>query len=91
MKKTILFAAIAAVIGISVYVGVNAHQKDVMSDIQMANVDALVSGESDADGSRYKCYTSTHYEEGASVVICSTCEEKDDATDDLFNRHDWCS
>lgn len=50
-----------------------------------------MSGESDADGSRYKCYTSTHYEEGASVVICSTCEEKDDATDDLFNRHDWCS
>ena len=35
-----------AVLGVSAYVGVNAQQKDAVSDIQMANVEALVSGES---------------------------------------------
>lgn len=45
MKKKIIAAAVVAVMGISTYVGINAQKRDVMSDIQMANVEALVSGE----------------------------------------------
>ena len=33
-----------AVLGVFAYVGVNTQQKDAVSDIQMANVEALVSG-----------------------------------------------
>ncbi|WP_280119354.1 MULTISPECIES: NVEALA domain-containing protein [Bacteroidales] len=47
MKKKIIFAAVAVVMGVSAYVGVNAQQQDAMSDIQLSNVEALVSGESD--------------------------------------------
>lgn len=32
--------------GVSAYVGVNAQHKDAMSDMQLSNVEALVSGES---------------------------------------------
>ena len=46
MKKKIIFAAVAVVMGVSAYVGVNAQQQDAMSDIQLSNVEALVSGES---------------------------------------------
>lgn len=46
MKKKVVFAAVAAVMGVSAYVGVNAQQQDAMSDIQLTNVEALVSGES---------------------------------------------
>ncbi len=45
MKKKIIAAAVVAVMGISAYVGINAQKRDAMSDIQMANVEALVSGE----------------------------------------------
>lgn len=45
MKKKIIAAAVVAVMGISTYVGINAQKRDAMSDIQMANVEALVSGE----------------------------------------------
>ena len=61
MKKKIIFAAVAVVMGVSAYVGVNAQQQDAMSDIQLSNVEALVSGES-GNGLWYVTYiTSDHW------------------------------
>ncbi len=45
MNKMMISAAVVVVMGVSVYVGVRVQQKDAMSDIQMANVEALVNGE----------------------------------------------
>ena len=75
MKKRIIFAAVVALLGVSAYVGVNAQQKDAMSDIQMANVEALVSGES---GDRIPCHSSANQKYGKSYVDCSKCERIED-------------
>lgn len=58
------------------------------SALELANIEALTRDEASAD--KYKCYTSFHYEKGASVVDCTTCELLEDKTDALFNFHDWC-
>lgn len=73
MKKKVIFAAVVAVMGVSAYVGLNAQQKDVMSDVQMANVDALVRSE---DNPKEDCHYSEGYKaftgkEGGAYDCCS--------------------
>lgn len=84
MKKKIIFVAVAAVIGISAYVGVNSHQKDAMSDIQMANVEALVRGESgENDECHYKNgYTAFTNKGGGAYDCCSIWVAKSPNTDE---------
>ena len=75
MKKKIIFAAVAAVMGVSAYVGVNARQKDAMSDIQMTNVEALVQYE--IDKPKYKCAKNIEYVQGSNLIRhCKTCSFK---------------
>lgn len=89
MKKTMLSAALVAMLGLgSMYAYQNYSSQPEMSDAVVANLEALAGGE--GLGTRYKCYSSTVYEEGASVIICSTCEEVYNKTDALFCFHDWC-
>lgn len=86
MKKSLIAAAVVAAVGISAYLGFRPDPTPALTELQLANAEALTNDE--GTGTRYKCYTSTHYEECSSVIICSTCEENDNATDDLFNFHD---
>lgn len=72
MKKKIIFATVVAVLGVSAYVGVNAQQKDAMSDIQMANVEALGSDES--GNQKNKCYKELEYVQGSKLIReCKKC------------------
>ncbi len=71
MKKKIIAAAVVAVMGISTYVGINAQKRDTMSDIQMANVEALVSGEG---GDLIPCHSSATIDYHRSYTDCSKCE-----------------
>lgn len=71
MKKKIIAAAVVAVMGISTYVGINAQKRDAMSDIQMANVEALVSGEG---GDLIPCHSSATIDYHRSYTDCSKCE-----------------
>lgn len=87
MKKKVLFSATMMLMFIGGYAGISSSKENNLTTTQLMNVEALVRGE---ESGRYKCYTSTHYEEGATVVLCKTCEIEYDATDDLFNFHDWC-
>jgi len=88
MKKKRWLIAMAMVVGISGYFGVKSMvASDSVSMLQLSNVEALVGGEGDK---RYKCYSSTHYKDGARVIMCDTCEAEEDQTDDLFCFHDWC-
>lgn len=57
-------------------------------DLLTENVEALTNDES--SGTRYKCYSSTHYKENACVVFCDDCKMHRHQTDDLFCTHDWC-
>ena len=72
MKRNILKAtivvALALIAGINVY---NAQKLDVMSDLALANVEALASWESDGDRycpySGYKCVIK--YTNGTSITV----------------------
>ena len=72
MKKNILkatiVAAFALIAGMNVY---NAQKSDVMSELALANVEALASWESDGDrycpNSGYKCVIK--YTNGTSITV----------------------
>lgn len=70
MKKKIVLVAVITIVIVSVYVGLNARQKDAMSDIQMVNVEALVQSES-SGGDR--CYNTVEPKEGCQVIYCPSC------------------
>ena len=61
-----------------------------LSDVQLANIEALSNGESQP-GDRIKCYSSLKYEYRSSVVECSTCKSKENSTDCWYNFHDFCT
>ena len=65
MKKKIIFAAVAVVMGVSAYVGVNAQQQDSMPDIQLSNIQALVIGESDNGRSNVTTHSNDYSESNA--------------------------
>ena len=95
MKKRKRFSAIlmgVAVVGLSAYVGYRTYdayvEKETESNLLLENAEALADGE--GHGERIKCYSSIHYELGSFVVLCSTCKEVEDRTDDLLCFHDYC-
>lgn len=87
MKKISLVAimAIAAISGVINY----SHQtvQQDLNTLALTNIDALARGEG---GTRIKCYTSLVYEDGASVVDCTTCESVENKSDAWYNIHDYC-
>lgn len=89
MKKKFLFIVVAAA---ALYAGYHAHEiqnKTKLAGIVLANVEALAQND-EYGGEMIKCYSSTKYKLGASVVVCSTCEERINHTDALFCIHDFC-
>ena len=86
LKKTIVLAAIAATT-VGGYQGYKAYNKPIESTMFMQNVEALSRDES---GSKIKCYTSFVYEEGSSVVDCTTCKRYENHSDAWYNIHDYC-
>ena len=91
MKKNILkvafVVAIAMVSGINVF---NTQKSEVLSDIALANVEALADYE-DSGTEQIKCYSSLVYEKGASVVDCSTCQSVEDKTDKFWSLSGKCT
>ena len=88
--KLIKFAfagAIAIMAGINVF---NAQKSVVLSDVAMANVEALADYE-DSGTEQIKCYSSLVYEKGASVVDCSTCQSVEDKTDKFWSLSGTCT
>ena len=71
MKKSVIAAVTVAAVGVSAYLGFRPDPASSLTELQLANTEALSKGE--GTGTRHKCYTSTHYEECSSENICSTC------------------
>ena len=71
MKKNILkvslVAAFALFAGYNVY---SSQKSDVMSDLVLANVEALASSEGSGDR---KCYNTITTQEGSQIRYCGTC------------------
>lgn len=92
MKKRIFAPVLGVVVlGLSAYAGYrtyDAYSGVSESDLLLANAEALAQKE--GSGERVKCYSSLHYELGATTVLCSTCKEQENSTDDLFCFHDYC-
>lgn len=90
MKKNILkvafVAAIALVSGINVF---NSHKTENLSDVALANVEALAMGEIGHDV--ISCYSSLEYEDGSAVVECSTCQLMMNMTDRWYSFSDTCT
>ena len=85
--KAAFVAAIAMVSGINVF---NTQKSEVLSDIALANVEALADYE-DSGTEQIKCYSSLVYEKGASVVDCSTCQSVEDKTDKFWSLSGKCT
>ena len=93
MKKKFFVPLMGAlVLGVTAYAGYRTYdayvEKETESNLLLENAEALADGE--GHGERIKCYSSIHYELGSFVVLCSTCKEVEDRTDDLFCFHDYC-
>lgn len=87
VMKAAFVAAIAMVSGINVF---NTQKSEVLSDIALANVEALADYE-DSGTEQIKCYSSLVYEKGASVVDCSTCQSVEDKTDKFWSLSGKCT
>ena len=87
VMKAAFVAAIAMVRGINVF---NTQKSEVLSDIALANVEALADYE-DSGTEQIKCYSSLVYEKGASVVDCSTCQSVEDKTDKFWSLSGKCT
>ena len=87
VMKAVFVAAIAMVSGINVF---NTQMSEVLSDIALANVEALADYE-DSGTEQIKCYSSLVYEKGASVVDCSTCQSVEDKTDKFWSLSGKCT
>ena len=87
VMKAAFVAAIAMVSGINVF---NTQKSEVLSDIALANVEALADYE-DSGTEQIKCYSSLVYEKGASVVDCSTCQSVEDKTDKFWALSGKCT
>ena len=87
VMKAAFVAANAMVSGIYV---LNTQKSEVLSDIALANVEALADYE-DSGTEQIKCYSSLVYEKGASVVDCSTCQSVEDKTDKFWSLSGKCT
>ena len=87
VMKAAFVAAFAMVSGINVF---NTQKSEVLSEIALANVEALADYE-DSGTEQIKCYSSLVYEKGASVVDCSTCQSVEDKTDKFWSLSGKCT
>lgn len=79
-KKSFLIAAVAIIASVGSYFGYSTNQNNGLSDIQLANIEALASGE---QGEKKTCYNDIHSKEGCQVRYCPTCTFVP-GTDDFF-------
>ena len=72
MKKNFLKYGFAVAFALVAGYGIYASQQEVeMSDLAMANVEALANGES---GGNRTCYKSITTMEGSQIFYCQTCD-----------------
>ena len=80
MKKNMMKVALVAVVGLIAGINVfNAQKSDVLSDVAMANVEALAynEGESIGDQQCYQVYTPADWFHADQVFVdCYTCTQK---------------
>ena len=78
MKKKILSVAALLTLGLMVSVGVNLHQNAALSDVALANIEALADGEGgDIEvtitcdgGGQGRCWTEDRYSDGKPTGKC---------------------
>ena len=82
--KVAFVAAFASIAGYGVY---TSQQKVEMSDLAMANVEALANGED--EGGKKTCYNSITTMEGSQIFYCQTCSWVP-GTNSLFSGKGKC-
>lgn len=87
--KMTVAAMVVAMVGVGAYMTQN-QQKGTMSDIALANVDALAD-DTELGHDLIPCYSSLVYEEGSSVVDCATCTRLDNKTDAWYASQSKCT
>ena len=91
MKKNILkvafVAAIALVSGINVF---NAHKTETLSDVVLANVEALAN-DLEAGRDKLPCYNTITSQKGCQVRYCPICDYVTDSTDRWYSPQKECS
>ncbi|MBQ3608656.1 MAG: NVEALA domain-containing protein [Bacteroidaceae bacterium] len=89
MRRNILkiafVVAIAMVAGINVF---NAQKPNVLSDVAMANVEALAN---DEGGKELTCYNSITSKKGCQVRYCPICDYLEDSTDCWYSLSETCT
>jgi hypothetical protein len=56
-----------------VNVNVNSQNDNLLSDLALANVEALASGEGGGSGNTVTCYSSSESKSGATYYDCGSC------------------
>lgn len=88
MKKKIL--GVVTVAAIVVMAGWNFNQSKnevVLSDLALANVEALANGET---GEGKDCYNTITKQKSSKVFYCATCSWVDESTYTTFSGTDKC-
>ena len=70
MKRKLFMACAALVVSAAAVVGVKAYNYSQMSDLALANIEALSAGEENATD---YCYNEIVAADGMSVVYCPLC------------------
>ena len=81
----IAFAAIAVAAGWNYQ---QNKQNVELSDLALANIEALASGEESGKG---KCYNSITTQPGSKILYCSTCTYIADSTNSWFSGTGECN
>ena len=83
--KVAFVAVIAMVAGINVF---NAQKPNVLSDVAMANVEALANNEV---GKKLTYYNSITSQKGCQVRYCPICDYLEDSTDRWYSPSQTCT
>lgn len=80
MKKIILSSIFAVALIATVGFGVNKSMKSDtnLSDLALANVEALADGES-GSGNTVDCYSESDYKSGSTYYDCGSCKKEENS------------
>ena len=74
MKKKVTLLCAVAAMGIAAAVGVSLQNRAQLSDVALANIEAIAAGEGGDEGLPILCYPSVEPgNPGSLVVFCGTC------------------
>lgn len=87
MKRKSIFSLGIALIGVVAYGWLSAGSQKPLSDLELANIEALSGSET---GTGKKCYKSITEKEGSKILFCGSCDYIDDATDTWYSGTSTC-